>query len=237
MVECDGSWFDREISGCHFSDERLKTRFCKLLKQMGGAVGQSIPLVCQDWANTKAAYRFFSNDRVSEAEILSGHFESTRERIAAAGGPILVLHDTTEFTYQRNRPELIGITKLITNSRRDLAGKPRSYTACGILMHSSLAVTTDGLPLGLGRSNSGPGTNSRERQLSKERSIRHGSLLKRKKASGGSKISSSPPNFWMMQADASTSETGRVISIVKQRAKVSRFWSAPLGVDRVRPLF
>ncbi|MCB8878228.1 IS4 family transposase [Acidisoma silvae] len=150
MVECDGSWFDREISGCHFSDERLKTRFCKLLTQMGGAVGQSIPLVCQDWANTKAAYRFFSNDRVSEADIFSGHFQSTRERIAAAGGPILVLHDTTEFTYQRDRPELIGITKLITNSRRDLAGKPRSYTACGILMHSSLAVTTDGLPLGLG---------------------------------------------------------------------------------------
>ncbi|MCA1378603.1 hypothetical protein I6F16_33970 [Bradyrhizobium sp. IC4060] len=26
---------------------------------MGGAMGQSIPLVWQDWANTKAAYRFF----------------------------------------------------------------------------------------------------------------------------------------------------------------------------------
>jgi hypothetical protein len=35
-------------------------------------MGQSIPLVCQDWANTKAAYRFFSNDRVSEADILAG---------------------------------------------------------------------------------------------------------------------------------------------------------------------
>jgi hypothetical protein len=150
MDEGGDSWFDREISGCHFADERLKARFCKLLVQMGGAVGQSIPLVCQDWANTKAAYRLFSNDRVSEADILSGHFQSTRERIAAAGGSVLVLHDTTEFTYQRDRPELIGMTKLITNSRRDLAGNPRSYTACGILMHSSLAVTTDGLPLGLG---------------------------------------------------------------------------------------
>jgi Transposase DNA-binding len=27
-------------------------------------MGHSIPLVCQDWANTKAAYRFFSNNRV-----------------------------------------------------------------------------------------------------------------------------------------------------------------------------
>jgi hypothetical protein len=56
--------------------------------------------VCQDWANTKAAYRFFSNDRVSEADILAGHFQSTRERTIATDGPVLVLHDTTEFSYQ-----------------------------------------------------------------------------------------------------------------------------------------
>ncbi|MGF6313611.1 hypothetical protein ABIB82_007782, partial [Bradyrhizobium sp. i1.8.4] len=106
--------------------------------------------VCQDWANTKAAYRFFSNERVSEADILSGHFRSTRERIATAKEPVLVLHDTTEFTYQRERPDLIGMIKRIpkSNSRR-LDGKPQTYTTCGILMHSSLAVTLEGLPLGL----------------------------------------------------------------------------------------
>ncbi|WP_420969524.1 IS4 family transposase [Bradyrhizobium sp. B120] len=82
--------------------------------------------------------------------ILSGHFKSTRERIAAAKGPVLVLHDTTEFTYQRERPDLIGMIKRIpkSNSRR-LDGKPQTYTTCGILMHSSLAVTLEGLPLGL----------------------------------------------------------------------------------------
>jgi hypothetical protein len=53
---------------------------------------QSIPLVCQDWANTSAAYRFFSNERVSEAENLAGYFQSTRDR-AAAQGLVLVLHD------------------------------------------------------------------------------------------------------------------------------------------------
>lgn len=111
-------------------------------------MGQSIPLVCQNWANTKAAYRFFSNDRVSEADILAGHFQSTRERAAAAEGLVLVLHDTTEFSYQRERPEAIGITKSI-NSGRDKAGRLRSHTVCGILMHSSLAVTIEGVPLGL----------------------------------------------------------------------------------------
>ncbi|EMN02936.1 hypothetical protein LEP1GSC021_2593 [Leptospira noguchii str. 1993005606] len=38
------------------------------------------PFVSQDWSSTKAAYRFLSNDRVSEKEILGGHFQSTQER-------------------------------------------------------------------------------------------------------------------------------------------------------------
>jgi len=141
-------WVDREGSGCEFRDARLGCRFRKLLAQIGGAMGQSIPLACQDWANTKAAYRFLSNDRVSEADILAGHFQSTRERTVATEGRVLVLHDTTEFSYQRESADAIGITKSI-NSGRDKAGRVRAHTVCGILMHSSLAVTTEGLPLGL----------------------------------------------------------------------------------------
>ena len=71
------TWGDQEIAGCVFKDSRLGCRFGKLLKRMGCAMGESIPLVCQDWANTKAAYRFFANERVSEADILGGHFQRT----------------------------------------------------------------------------------------------------------------------------------------------------------------
>src|SRR6201993_1960807 len=145
---CTEGWIDREIGECEFRDAPLGDRFRKLLTQIGSAMGESIPLVCQDWANTKAAYRFFSNDRVSEADILAGHFQSTRERTVVTDGPVLVLHDTTEFSYQREDSNAIGITKSI-NSGRDKAGRLRSHTVCGILMHSSLAVTTEGLPLGL----------------------------------------------------------------------------------------
>src|SRR5262245_50040569 len=94
-------WIDQELAGCQFMDERLGRRFRTLLEQISRSPGESLPLACQDWANTKAAYRFLDNDRVSEAQILAGHFQSTRERAAAASGPILVLHDTTEFTYKR----------------------------------------------------------------------------------------------------------------------------------------
>lgn len=120
-----------------------------LLGQLAQAPGQSIALVCQDWANTKAAYRFLSNLRVSEADILAGHFDATRERIAATHEtPVLMLHDTTEFSWQRESAQAIGVLGK-TNSGRDAEGRIRHHTVCGILMHSSLAITTEGLPLGL----------------------------------------------------------------------------------------
>jgi len=109
----DESWADREVAGCKFKDLRLGERFRKLLKQIGSAIGQAIPFACQDWANTKAAYRFFSNDRVDEEAILSGHFEATHDRFAATDGYVLVLHDTTEFTFKREKPELIGSTCVV----------------------------------------------------------------------------------------------------------------------------
>jgi hypothetical protein len=143
-----GSWVDREIDGCQFKDGRLAKRFRVLIERLGEKIGGSIPFACQDWANTKAAYRFFSNDRVSEEDILAGHFNSTRDRFAETEGPILVLQDTTEFSYERENPERIGsITK--ANSGKDRLGRVRHHTVCGILMHSSLAVTPEGLPLGL----------------------------------------------------------------------------------------
>lgn len=65
------AWVDGELAGCSLPDDRLNKRLRKLLVQIGSDMGQSIPLVCQDWANAKAAYRFFDNDRVSEADILA----------------------------------------------------------------------------------------------------------------------------------------------------------------------
>jgi len=132
----DESWVDREVAGCQFRDVRLGERFRKLLKQIGSAIGQAIPFACQDWANTKAAYRFFSNDRVDEKAILSGHFEATHDRFAATDGYVLVLHDTTEFTFKREKPELIGSTCIVNGKGKK--GRITFLTVCGILMHSSL---------------------------------------------------------------------------------------------------
>jgi hypothetical protein len=144
-----GTWLEREVSGCQFRDIRHGKRFRTLLGHLSEHIGGSIPFACQDWASTKAAYRFLSNGRVDEEKILAGHFLCTRERFnATTDAPMLVLHDTTEFSYHRDDPEAIGIlTKLATPYANH--GKPGHDTTCGVLMHSSLVVTRDGLPLGL----------------------------------------------------------------------------------------
>ncbi len=143
------SWIDRELAGCTFADGRLAKRFSTFMEQLSESIGGPIPLACGDWAATKAAYRFLDNGRVSEAEILAGHFRATGARFASADGPILVLHDTTEFSFKRENAHAVGMTRKVAKGHRDARGRQRMHTVCGILMHSSLAVTTDGLPLGL----------------------------------------------------------------------------------------
>jgi hypothetical protein len=144
-----GSWLKREVAGCQFQDVRHGKRFVTLLTQLSEQIGGSIPFACQVWAATKAAYRFLSNARVDEEKILAGHFLCTRERFAAMeDSPVLVLHDTTEFSYHRDDPEAVGILQKLASPYAH-GGQPGHHITCGILMHSSLVVTTDGLPLGL----------------------------------------------------------------------------------------
>jgi transposase-like protein len=126
----------------------LARRFGRLLDQMSAAPGQPVPAACGDWAATKGAYRFFDNPRVTEHGMLAGHFAAIAMRCAASEGPILILQDTTEFIYSRAQPGKIGFTKTI-NAGRYKAGQPNVVTLCGVLMHSSLAVTLGGTPLGL----------------------------------------------------------------------------------------
>lgn len=143
------TWIDKELAGCVFKDARLGIRFESLVRRLAVGIGESIPMACEDWANTKAAYRFLSNGRVDEGAILGGHFQATRARFSQTNGTVLVLHDTTEFIYSSEDTKSIGVTTKVESGSRDKEGRPRMHTVCGILMHSSLAVTMEGLPLGI----------------------------------------------------------------------------------------
>lgn len=142
------SWIDDELAGCVFSDERLNARFLTLCKSISKSIGETLPEVCRNWASTKAAYRFLSNKNVDESKILQGHYESTKIRVTNNDGPILILHDTSEFSYKRSTPENIGFTREVKLGSKK-HGIPQKHKICGILLHASLAITADGLPLGL----------------------------------------------------------------------------------------
>ena len=142
------TWVETETAECNLGDARLNRRLGAMLAALGERPGKSLPTAFQDWSNTKAAYRFFSNGNVSEDKILEGHFAASALRIQATEGPILILQDTTEFSFKRVAPEKIGFTKIATGPK----GKDRrhqKYRVCGLLMHASLAITPEGLPLGL----------------------------------------------------------------------------------------
>jgi hypothetical protein len=82
-------WLDLEVRGSEFQDTRLRRRFAILPEKLWDGMGQNIPLACQDWASTKAAYRFLYNDRVSEHDTPSGHFQASAERVKAPMGRCL----------------------------------------------------------------------------------------------------------------------------------------------------
>src|SRR5471032_2559391 len=97
LIDETGDWSSREIDEEAFRDVRLGRRCAELVRCLGASIGSTIPLACQDWANTKAAYRFLANPKVDEGDILGGHFAATRQRSDLTDGPILLVQDTTEF--------------------------------------------------------------------------------------------------------------------------------------------
>jgi hypothetical protein len=84
------------------------------------AMGQSIPLVCR-LGQHQGGLSLFLQWPGRRADILAGHFQSTRT--AATDVFLLVIQDTTEFTYQREKSEEIGVTKSI-NSGAKQGGSP-----------------------------------------------------------------------------------------------------------------
>lgn len=120
----DQSWFDLEVQERYFSAYQTAWRFAILLEKLWAGIGQTIHFACQDWASTKAAYRFLSNDRVGEYDILSKHFNASAARFAATTVRILVLQDTTH----RRSDETVANATLVTIPSRCFASRsiPRS---------------------------------------------------------------------------------------------------------------
>jgi len=128
-----------EVSGGNFSDDRLNLRLGVIVSTLAKNPSLSLPKAF-DSAGLEAVYRFCGNYRVTPADILSKHYEATRER-SGAEGDFLVAHDSTSFSY-RYDGEREGLGRI----QRSSARSNQTFSA-----HISLAVTADGTrrPLGV----------------------------------------------------------------------------------------
>lgn len=131
------SWSQKELRHVRLGDTRLDHRLQVLTQQLAQQPSAPIPQACGSCAATKAAYRFFDNRRVKRQDILAGHRQACLERIAQEEGELLlVMQDTTSIDYSHH-PAKKGLGPLENEFMQ------------GFFLHSALAVSADGVPLGL----------------------------------------------------------------------------------------
>ena len=80
MTEECNNW-EVEFSQANFVDQRLKTRFFKIMDAFAAAPGRSIWAATGSRSSAKAAYRFFSNVDVSREEILDSISRATVQKM------------------------------------------------------------------------------------------------------------------------------------------------------------
>lgn len=130
-------WTVEELAGIDLKDERLDKRCQEIAKALGEQPTAPINQACEDWADTKAAYRFFDNKKVKPEKIIEPHRQRTIDRMEAYE-LVLALQDTTFFNYTHH-PKTEGLG--------EIGNKQQNQRGFG--MHSTLAVTPSGTPLGL----------------------------------------------------------------------------------------
>ena len=129
------NWAEAEMATADLGDERLNRRLKTVLKRLGDDPVASIPVACRGWAEVQGAYRFLDHENVSWEAVLEPHWVCTQERMRHQP-VVLCLQDTTELDFT-SPPGIEGLG-------------PLSYaTQHGMYVHPTLAVTPEGLPLGV----------------------------------------------------------------------------------------
>jgi hypothetical protein len=107
----------------------------QLAQERGAAPNASIPQSCGSHAATKAAYRFYDNLAIFPKAILASHQQATVERMSSKA-LVLAVQDTTELDYTAH-PATEGLGTLHETKHH------------GLLVHTTLAVTEQRVPLGI----------------------------------------------------------------------------------------
>lgn len=133
--QVEENWAEEELSTADLGDGRLNRRAGVLLRQLAERPEQSIPGACQGWAETQAAYRFFSNEKVTSEGVLLAHVEAVLAR-ARQHPVVLCVQDTTELDFT-SKPQTAGLGPLTYEN------------ALGLYVHPTVAFTPERLCLGV----------------------------------------------------------------------------------------
>ena len=129
--------WQEEFVDINFTDQRLKSRFFKIIDAFAASPGKSTWAATGSRSSAKAAYRFFSNSEISKDELLDSISRATVEKIKCADAEwILAVQDTTAVGFG-DRKAIQGMGYYCSTEQR------------GMLVHSCIAVTDQGIPLGI----------------------------------------------------------------------------------------
>jgi Transposase DNA-binding/Transposase Tn5 dimerisation domain len=135
QAEQELDWAVQEFGAAQLGAARRTARLVALARQVSARPQASLPEACGDPASLKAAYRFFDNDAVSDAALLASHRQATGERVAAEP-LVLAVQDTTLLEWTQH-PATTGLGMLASTRQQ------------GFVVHSTLAVTPERVPLGV----------------------------------------------------------------------------------------
>lgn len=89
-------WVSETFQDCKLGDPRRTNRLLKVARAMLDAPDQSLPSQFSDWADLKAAYRFFDTEQATLDAICAPHWEQTRK---TKPGRYLLISDTTDLNF------------------------------------------------------------------------------------------------------------------------------------------
>ncbi|MGH9486949.1 MAG: IS4 family transposase [Terriglobales bacterium] len=130
-------WAEQEFGPVHLPDARLVRRLLTLARDFYARPCANVPQACGSRAKTKAAYRFFDHPGITMQDLLGGHYRATAERLQHEP-VVLAVQDTTSLNYTMHRATA-GLGPI--DNRVD---GPQ-----GLELHSTLAFTPTGVPMGL----------------------------------------------------------------------------------------
>ena len=76
------NWTAYELREISLGDKRLNWRLLDSAAKLAAKPSVSINQACDDWADTKATYRLFANEKTTMEQILAPHQQRTKERMA-----------------------------------------------------------------------------------------------------------------------------------------------------------